>query len=255
MSDAELRSLRERAKELRCLYRVNDALGEREQPPEEAFRRVLAAIPDGFQHPEVTQARIEYFGRSYATAGHAPSQWTLSAALSMWQREVGTIEIVYTDLPAGAERDAPFLPQERELIDAIARRIAEYLEWKHQEIGGARIGGDHLHWRWRERFAERLAAAIDPRRFGVTRVFLIGSTEAGTAGPGSDIDLVVVFQGDAAQRHDLELWLEGWSLCLAEVSRENTGYHVEGGLLDVHIVDAPPDSAVGQRELVVGRGA
>jgi len=91
------------------------------------------------------------------------------------------------------------------------------------------------HWRWRLHFAERIAATLDPRRFGVKAFYVFGSTKNGTAGPGSDIDLMVHFAGTETQRDDLRRWLEGWSVCLAEINFLRTGYR-DGGLLDVHII-------------------
>lgn len=94
---------------------------------------------------------------------------------------------------------------------------------------------DDRFWRWRFYMAERLAERLDPGYYGIKGVYLIGSTNNGTAGPGSDIDLVIHFQGDHKQRQDLQQWLEGWSLCLAEMNYLKTGYSSEG-LLDIHLV-------------------
>jgi hypothetical protein len=47
--------------------------------------------------------------------------------------------------------------------------------------------------------------------------------------------MLVHFKGDDHQLEMLQRWLEGWSLCLAEVNYMQTGYRT-GGLLDVHIV-------------------
>ncbi|HPM24505.1 MAG TPA: nucleotidyltransferase domain-containing protein, partial [Phycisphaerae bacterium] len=65
--------------------------------------------------------------------------------------------------------------------------------------------------------------------------YVFGSVKNGTAGPASDIDLLVHFRGSADQRAALERWLEGWSLCLSEMNYLRTGYKTDG-LLDVHIV-------------------
>lgn len=95
--------------------------------------------------------------------------------------------------------------------------------------------GDDKAWRWRLHIAEHLAAAVDAERFGIKDFYLFGSTDSGTAGPGSDIDLLIHFQGSARQKAELATWLEGWSLCLDEMNYLKTGYRM-GGLLDVHIV-------------------
>jgi len=100
---------------------------------------------------------------------------------------------------------------------------------------GTEIRFDDKFWRWRSYMAERIASRLDPSRFGVKAVYLFGSTNSGTAGPGSDIDLIIHFAGTDIQREDLLMWLEGWSLCLAEANYLKTGY-TSKGLLDVHLV-------------------
>ena len=90
-------------------------------------------------------------------------------------------------------------------------------------------------WSWRLQFTERIAARLDPVRFGVEAMYVFGSTKNATAGPGSDIDLLIHFRGNSHQLADLRMWLDGWSLCLGELNYLRTGYK-SGGLLDVHII-------------------
>jgi pyruvate, water dikinase len=91
------------------------------------------------------------------------------------------------------------------------------------------------HWRWRLAMAERIAATVDAARLGVKAMYVFGSTKNATAGPSSDIDLLVHVDGTPEQRRALELWLEGWSACLAELNYLRTGRR-SAGLLDVHFV-------------------
>jgi pyruvate, water dikinase len=98
--------------------------------------------------------------------------------------------------------------------------------------GEARPGD---HWRWRLRMAQRIAALVDRERFGIRAVYVFGSTKNGTAGPASDIDLLVHGDGDPQRRAGLESWLDGWSRALGEVNYLRTGYRTDG-LLDVHYV-------------------
>ncbi|HEX9653331.1 MAG TPA: PEP/pyruvate-binding domain-containing protein, partial [bacterium] len=91
------------------------------------------------------------------------------------------------------------------------------------------------HWRWRLRMAEQIAALLDPKRFNVKAMYVIGSAKNATAGPASDIDLLVHHDGTEKQKKELQLWLEGWSLCLSEINFLRTGIKTEG-LLDVHII-------------------
>ena len=83
--------------------------------------------------------------------------------------------------------------------------------------------------------AEKIAEKMDLEYFGVEAVYLFGSTNQASAGPGSDIDLLIHFRGTPSQREELDTWLRGWSQSLAEENYLKTGY-TSKGLLDVHIV-------------------
>ncbi|HDN04361.1 MAG TPA: pyruvate, phosphate dikinase [Chloroflexi bacterium] len=91
------------------------------------------------------------------------------------------------------------------------------------------------HWRWRFQTAESIASQVDPKRFGVKGIYLFGSTKNATAGPQSDIDLLIHFDGNKKQREDLLAWLEGWSLSLSEINLRRTGYKTDG-LLDINLI-------------------
>ena len=91
------------------------------------------------------------------------------------------------------------------------------------------------HWRWRMQMVERLARQLDADRLGVVNLYLLGSTKNATAGPNSDIDLLIHFRGQPQQREELRCWLAGWSQCLAEANYIRTGLRSEG-LLDVQII-------------------
>lgn len=92
-----------------------------------------------------------------------------------------------------------------------------------------------VHWRWRLDMANRIADAIDTTRFGVKALYIIGSVNNATAGPASDIDLIVHHTGQEDRLRELNTWFEAWSTCLDEVNYLRTGYRT-GGLLDVHIL-------------------
>src|ERR1700745_33840 len=171
-SDQELWALRERAKELRCIYTVTSALSRREEPPQTVFRGVLDALPPAWQYSEDTTARIEYFGRTHALPDFVDTPWRLRSPISIWRTPVGAVEVHYKHSKPIAW-EGPFLREERELLDNIAHRIGEYLEWKQRELGGERLGAAPEHWRWRQRFAERIAATSHPAGFGVSGAYLL----------------------------------------------------------------------------------
>ncbi|MFC2122033.1 PEP/pyruvate-binding domain-containing protein, partial [Bacteroidota bacterium] len=97
------------------------------------------------------------------------------------------------------------------------------------------LKSQEVHWLWRQRNIEKLAKKIDPVRFGVKAFYLFGSTKNATAGPGSDINILIHFIGNESQRKELLTWLEGWSLSFSQINYLRTGYETDG-LLDIHIV-------------------
>ncbi len=92
------------------------------------------------------------------------------------------------------------------------------------------------HWRWRMHMAEKIAEQLEPDRFGVKALYILGSTKNSTASAGSDIDLLVHFKGSKEQKKELRHWLEGWSLSLDEINFLRTGFKA-GGILDVRFAD------------------
>ncbi len=91
------------------------------------------------------------------------------------------------------------------------------------------------HWRWRMKMAEKIAAEVDPARFGVKGLYVFGSTKNATAAPDSDIDMIVHIDKDKCDVESLRLWFEGWSLALSEMNFLRTGRKTNG-LLDVQFV-------------------
>ncbi|MCE1164795.1 MAG: pyruvate, phosphate dikinase [Bacteroidetes bacterium] len=91
------------------------------------------------------------------------------------------------------------------------------------------------HWKWRFKMAEQIARQVNPSLYGIKGMYVLGSTKNATAGPGSDIDLLVHIGHYGDRIEELKLWLEGWSLCLSEMNYIRTGYKTSG-LLDVHFV-------------------
>jgi predicted nucleotidyltransferase len=159
----------------------------------------------------------------------------LAAMIPEYDRLSKVIRVI--DIPSTSGGRILRVLMNSELDEAVAvfAEAGEQDDKAWQAPLGEPEGKSESYWRWRLQMAEKIAAEIDPKRFAVNAVYLIGSTKNASAGPSSDIDLLIHFRGDDHQRHDLETWLEGWSLCLGEVNYLRTGY-VNPDLLDVHII-------------------
>ncbi len=145
-----------------------------------------------------------------------------------------TIRVI--DVPRSADGQVLYVLMNADLDEAVAVLTDPAGQAEHDDASGQAVATtDGQDWRWRTRMAESVAARLDRKRFGVKALYLFGSTKNATAGPASDIDLLVHFVGTDQQRHALEQWFEGWSLSLSEINYLRTGYRTES-LLDVHIV-------------------
>lgn len=91
------------------------------------------------------------------------------------------------------------------------------------------------HWDWRIEKVHEIGEAIDPAIYGVKNMYVIGSTKDGSAGAGSDIDLLIHFDGSPEEKDKLKAWLDKWDKELCKENEKRTGLKTES-MLDIHII-------------------
>jgi len=101
--------------------------------------------------------------------------------------------------------------------------------------GGAGSREEEDHSLWRMRMAERIAFHCGAQKWGIRGVYVIDTSEGREVDPASPIRIIIHFLGGARQRKELETWLQGWGLSLAEMNYFRTGFHADS-LLDVHFL-------------------
>ena len=124
--DRLLHDLRERAKELNCLYEVQEVLGTAGITVDEICQRIIQALPPGWQYPDVCQAEIVFGSQVYRTTDFRESPWMQSAPIIVQDRPVGRVTVFYTE-ERPASDEGPFLKEERRLIDTIAEQLGFFL--------------------------------------------------------------------------------------------------------------------------------
>jgi hypothetical protein len=124
-----LEDLTERAKELTCLYAIEEALKDPDREIDRVAERIIQAIPPGWQYPEICVARISLEGSEYQSENFQETSWKLSANILQQDHVVGTIAVYYTRETSGADVD-PFLEEEKRLIETIADRINHFLTYR-----------------------------------------------------------------------------------------------------------------------------
>ena len=123
--------LRERVKELRCLYSITNVIA-RTESMDEILRGSAEAMPNGWFYPDIACARICFQGRSYQTGNFRETAWRQAADLMVMGQLVGAVELYY--LEERPPRDeGPFLSDERRLIEAIAERLGRLAERQQAE--------------------------------------------------------------------------------------------------------------------------
>lgn len=140
------------------------------------------------------------------------------------------------DVPQSTDGEILKVLMNAELEEAVGIITPPTIETESKEVtSSVEIEYRDEFWRWRYQMIERLANEIKSNKLGVLGLYIFGSTKNATAGPGSDIDLLVHFGGSDEQREELGIWLNGWSLALDEINYMRTGYKSDG-LLDIHII-------------------
>ncbi|MDH3380933.1 MAG: hypothetical protein OEQ39_28805, partial [Gammaproteobacteria bacterium] len=121
-----LSSLQERAKELNCLYTVDEILSRWDASMEDVAHKIIETIPPGWQHPHICQARVMIHGVAYQPNGFAETEWHQDADVIVEDECVGNIAVFYREARPEAD-EGPFLKEERRLINAIAERMSFFL--------------------------------------------------------------------------------------------------------------------------------
>jgi pyruvate, water dikinase len=124
-ADRIIDTLRERAKELQCLYSIHEILGRADATLAEIGRAIVEAIPAGWQHPSACFSKLTFAGEVYQPARAVETPWAQRAEILAHDTHVGTLEVFYTRALPEAD-EGPFLKEERKLIDTIAARIGEF---------------------------------------------------------------------------------------------------------------------------------
>jgi len=120
-------SLRERIKELNCLYGVAQLIEENEDDLEPALQGIVELLPVSWQYPEITTGRIVLKEAVYTTPDFSSSPWQQSAEIFEMNERIGVVEVYYLEEMPEID-EGPFLKEERLLINAIAIRIGNGVE-------------------------------------------------------------------------------------------------------------------------------
>ncbi len=123
---AATHALGERVKELNCMYGISGLVDRPGVTLEAILQGVADLIPESWQHPDVTCARLRWRDRSFQTTPFRETRWRQAADIRSDGKADGRIEVFY--MKAMPEMDeGPFLIEERRLLDAVAERLGKVI--------------------------------------------------------------------------------------------------------------------------------
>ncbi|MGD9116805.1 MAG: PAS domain S-box protein [Dehalococcoidia bacterium] len=127
-------NLKERMKEIRCLYNVETIGNNPALSLDEIYRKVVEVLPPGWQYPEVTAARLSIDGKVFKTKNYVDKDggWKQSAQIKVYGTRAGEVEVVYLEEKPEFD-EGPFLKEERQLIDSVAGHLARIIERKRAD--------------------------------------------------------------------------------------------------------------------------
>ncbi|MBM3155791.1 MAG: LuxR family transcriptional regulator [Chloroflexi bacterium] len=115
-------ALRERIKELNCLYGISQLAERHLYSLEALLQELVNFLPYSWQYPEVTCARILFKGKTYLSDGFRVTDWRQSSRIYMYHEPVGEVGVFYLEERPPAD-EGPFLKEERALLDAVAEQV------------------------------------------------------------------------------------------------------------------------------------
>ncbi len=131
-SQSEKVALRERIKELTCLYGIAQIARQPDKSLEDILKSIVNLLPSAWQYPKAALARLVLDGVSYATGEFPQRCQKQSAEIFVNGKPRGFIEIGYAEQEPDLD-EGPFFNEERSLLNEVARQTALIIEHKQAE--------------------------------------------------------------------------------------------------------------------------
>ena len=119
-------ALRERIKELDCLYTISTLSETHFQYPDRFLQSVVDCLPRSWQYPQHACARINYGDKQYTTRNFVKGKWRMASDIVAEGRSVGAVEVFYRKVVPTSDA-GPFLKEEYALLRAVAERVGSVM--------------------------------------------------------------------------------------------------------------------------------
>jgi PAS domain S-box-containing protein len=124
--------LGERRKELWCQNAISQLLENHALTPAEVFDQAIRIVPRAFQFPDRARGLLRIQEVTYFSEGYTPSSLSLSVAVHINGADYGLLEVNYPEKDA-VDPGEIFLPEETDLLIAVAQRLAFYVNKQERD--------------------------------------------------------------------------------------------------------------------------
>jgi two-component system NtrC family sensor kinase len=115
--------LKERVKELNCLYRLSRVAWEAKNDLGAIISKTLEILPEAMQHPTAAEARISIDSHDHSTPRFDKTITVIAAELKFDRKKFGTIKIGYRSTRSSEEK-LKFLTEENRLLKTVAQELS-----------------------------------------------------------------------------------------------------------------------------------
>jgi len=137
-------ALRERVKELSCLYSIAQISGSPLATLEEILQEVVTMLPAAWCYPDSAVARIVLDQQTFSSSKHHTEGPSQTSTLVVRGVERGYVQILYS-IQSPAQQEEPFLEEEQRLLNEVARQLSLIVDRKETTAEQERLQSKLQH--------------------------------------------------------------------------------------------------------------
>ncbi len=123
-------SLLERAKELNCIYEVEEIIQLPDLDIKEILIKIGEVIPSAMQFPDICRVKISYQDEVIFGKDFKDTNWYIGQDIKIEDNPVGWIKVFYLEKQPKANEEF-FLKDEIRVLDTIAKRVGDYIMYQN----------------------------------------------------------------------------------------------------------------------------
>ncbi len=120
--------LKERVKELKCLYELSKIAGQGDLDVKTILSKTLVILPEAMQFPKVAAVSITVGKEKFTSVDFSKCKTTIASTLQMGKKQYGSIKIGYRSTSKSTKENKAFLPEEKRLLKMVASELSLYIK-------------------------------------------------------------------------------------------------------------------------------